>query len=148
MVKKKIVELSFIDIVLGADAETIKKALEARVQIDELLVVREEAYRKIAEIENKVDQIVGEEGEFIFPPPPLPVAGLSKLEPVSRPKSEPKPKPKPQPPTDGKADEPDSESTDDQEADKLIDSALTTTKKEKPDTSSGKSGSSTKKKDG
>jgi hypothetical protein len=76
MAKKLI--LSFLDIIMGADAETIKAAYEAKVRIDEQLMLREEAYRRIAEIEDKIEDIVGAKGEFIFPPPPLPVAGIAK----------------------------------------------------------------------
>ena len=68
--------LSFVDIVMHADAETIKAAYEARVKVDGLLAEREEAYRKIAELEQKVDAIIGEPGVFAFPEPPLPVSGL------------------------------------------------------------------------
>lgn len=73
---KKPANLTFADIVLGADAETIRKALEAREEIDRLLVEREAAYRQIAEIEAKVDDVVGEDVEFPFPDPPLPVFGF------------------------------------------------------------------------
>ncbi|MGL4854626.1 MAG: hypothetical protein ACRC37_05175 [Lentisphaeria bacterium] len=82
---KKALELSFIDIVMGADAQTIKSAYEARLKIDEQLQLREEAYRKIAEIEQLIESIIGEEGEFIFPAPPLEVAGYSRL--VASPRS-------------------------------------------------------------
>lgn len=68
--------LSFVDIVMHADAETIKAAYEARVKVDGLLAEREEAYRKIAELEQKVDAIIGEPGVFAFPEPPLPVSGF------------------------------------------------------------------------
>lgn len=87
---KKRQELGFIDIVMGADADVIKQAYEARLKIDEQLVLREEAYRKIAELEEKVEEIIGEPGEFIFPAPPLQVAGYSKLIPASRPAPKPK----------------------------------------------------------
>ena len=43
--------LSFVEIVMRADAETIKAAYEARVKVDGLLAEREAAYRKIAELE-------------------------------------------------------------------------------------------------
>lgn len=82
---KKRQQLEFIDIVMGADSETIKKAYEARIKIDDQLILREEAYKKIAELEQQVEEIVGQKGEFIFPAPPLPVAGYSKLIPASRP---------------------------------------------------------------
>lgn len=80
-------KLSFMDIVTRADAETIREALEARVKIDDLLVIREEAYKKIFDIENEIEGIVGEEGTFDFGEAPYPVAGLAKK----------KPRPKPQP---------------------------------------------------
>ena len=69
--------LSFVEIVMRADAETIKAAYEARVQVDGLLAEREAAYRKIAELEQKVEEVIGEQGVFVFPEPPLPVAGLN-----------------------------------------------------------------------
>lgn len=97
---KKRQELDFIDIVMGANAEVIKQAYEARMKIDEQLVLREEAYRKIAELEEKVEEIIGEPGEFIFPAPPLQVAGYSKLIPASRPVSKPKPVTTPAPKKD------------------------------------------------
>lgn len=95
---KKLVALTFQDIVLQADAETIRKAYEARLKIDELLVKREEAYRQIAEIEQRVEELVGEEGAFVFPEPPVPVAGFNKPSPATRPATA---KPKP-----GKQDDP------------------------------------------
>lgn len=84
--------LGFVEIVMRADAETIKAAYEARVKVDELLAQREEAYRRIAEIEGQVETVLGEEGVFAFPPPPLPVAGLPA--PAAKP-APPKPKPAP-----------------------------------------------------
>lgn len=91
---KKLIQLTARDIILQADAETIREAFEARVKIDELLVKREEAYRQIEEIELQVEELVGEEGAFIYPEPPVPVAGFSKPVPASRPKSAtPKPTP-------------------------------------------------------
>lgn len=91
---KKLVKLSFLDIVLQADAETIREALEARTQIDGLLVEREEAYKKIDALERQIEGIVGEEGVFVYPEAPVPVAGLSKQVPASRIKPKP-PAPKP-----------------------------------------------------
>ncbi len=70
--------LSFVEIVMRADAETIKAAYEARVKVDGLLAEREEAYRKIAMLEQKVDEIIGEPGVFVFPEPPMPVSGFAK----------------------------------------------------------------------
>ena len=69
--------LSFMEIVMRADAETIKAAYEARVKVDGLLAEREAAYRRIAELESQVDQIMGEPGVFNFPEPPLPIAGFT-----------------------------------------------------------------------
>ena len=83
---KKLIQLTARDIILQADAETIREAFEARVKIDELLVKREEAYRQIEEIELQVEGLVGEEGAFVYPEPPVPVAGFSKPTPASRPK--------------------------------------------------------------
>ena len=71
---KEAPKLTFVEIVMNADAEVIKAAYEARVEVDKLLAQRQEAYRRIAELEAGVDQIVGEAGLFVFPPPPLPVA--------------------------------------------------------------------------
>ena len=81
---KKVVTLDFVDIVMGADAEMIKAAYEARVKIDGHLAEREAAYRRIAELEEQVEDIVGEPGAFVFPAPPMPVAGYAKLTPASR----------------------------------------------------------------
>lgn len=69
--------LSFVEIVMRADAETIKAAYEARVKVDGLLAERDEAYRRIAELEAQVETVMGEPGVFIFPDPPYPVAGFS-----------------------------------------------------------------------
>lgn len=78
--------LSFMEIVMRADAETIKAAYEARIKVDELLAAREEAYRRIAEIEGQIDNIMGEPGVFVFPEPPMPVAGFTvKAQPVKKP---------------------------------------------------------------
>lgn len=76
MAAKKNTELTFTDIVMGAKAEVIKQAYEARLKIDEQLAAREEAYRRIAEIEQSIEDIVGSPGEFVYPAPPLPVAGI------------------------------------------------------------------------
>ncbi len=75
---KKIIPLEMLDIILGADADVIKAAYEAKVQIDELIIQREEAYRKIAELEEDIDAIAGGNGDYIFPAPPLPIAGVDK----------------------------------------------------------------------
>lgn len=68
--------LTFRDLVLGADAETIRQALEARVRIDELIAERQAAYERIAALETQIEEVIGEPGVFPFPAPPLPVAGL------------------------------------------------------------------------
>ncbi len=70
--------LSFVELVMRADAETLRQALEARVKIDGLLAEREAAYRRIAELEGQVEEIVGTPGAFVFPPPPVPVSGFAK----------------------------------------------------------------------
>lgn len=70
--------LGFAEIVLGADAETIRAALEARIQIDGLLAERAEAYQKIAALEQEVENLIGEGTAFPFPDPPLPVFGYGK----------------------------------------------------------------------
>ncbi len=67
--------LNFSDIVLGANAETIREALEARIEIDRLLDERAKAYQQIAELEDRVDELLGDEAEFPFPEPPAPVFG-------------------------------------------------------------------------
>ena len=95
---KKLIKLSAIDIILQADAETIREAYESRVKIDDLLEKREEAYRQIEAIELQVEELVGEEGEFIYPEPPGIVAGFNKPVPAARPKPKAPPKPKPEEP--------------------------------------------------
>ena len=70
--------LSFVEIVMRADADTIRAALEARVKVDELLIEREQSYRRIAELEGQVEELMGEPGVFVFPPPPLAVADFDK----------------------------------------------------------------------
>ena len=87
---KKLIPLTMRDIVLQADAETIREAYEARLKIDDLLVKREEAYRQIEIIELQVEELMGEEGLFVYPAPPVPIAGFSKPVSAARPK---KPKP-------------------------------------------------------
>ena len=71
------VPLSLVEIVMRADAETIKAAYEARVKVDGLLEEREKAYRRIAELESQIDSALGGPGSFVFPDPPLPVAGFA-----------------------------------------------------------------------
>ncbi|MFA6961040.1 MAG: hypothetical protein WC205_09835 [Opitutaceae bacterium] len=82
---KKTASLSFRDIVLGADADVIRQALEARVQIDQLIAERQAAYERIAALETQVEDVLGETGVFPFPAPPLPVAGFDpKADTVTR----------------------------------------------------------------
>jgi hypothetical protein len=76
--------LGFADIVLGADAETIRQALEARTQIDELLAERAQAYERIAALETQVEDILGDEASFPFPDPPLPVFGFGPAAPAKK----------------------------------------------------------------
>jgi hypothetical protein len=74
--KPSLPTLSFRDLILGAEAETLRQALEARVRIDELIAERQAAYERIAALETQVEEVLGEAGVFPFPTPPLPVAGL------------------------------------------------------------------------
>jgi hypothetical protein len=76
MAKKgqKLEPLTLQEMILRGDSEIIRQALEARIQIDSLLEEREAAYRRIAELETQVSEIVGEDGIFPFPAPPLDVA--------------------------------------------------------------------------
>jgi hypothetical protein len=94
MAKKpqKLEPLTLQEIILRADSETLRQALEARVQIDTLLEEREAAYRRIAELETQVSEIVGEDGVFPFPAPPLDVATFAQ-KPAPKKKVEPAPEP-------------------------------------------------------
>ena len=94
MAKKpqKLEPLTLQEIILRADSETLRQALEARVQIDTLLEEREAAYRRIAELETQVSEIVGEDGVFPFPAPPLEVAAYVQ-KPAPKKKVEPAPEP-------------------------------------------------------
>ncbi|MCU0792753.1 MAG: hypothetical protein MUE42_07870 [Opitutaceae bacterium] len=74
--KSSVPSLTFRDLVLGADADTLRQALEARVRIDELIAERQAAYERIAALETQVEEVIGEPGVFPFPAPPLPVAGI------------------------------------------------------------------------
>lgn len=93
MAKKvqKTTPLTMTEIILRGDAETIRQALEARIQIDTLLEEREAAYQRIAELETQVCDIVGEDGVFPFPEPPMPVATFTV---GTAPKKKAAPKPK------------------------------------------------------
>lgn len=73
---KKIIPLTFRDIVLGAESDIIRQALEARAQIDDLITERQAAYDRIAILEHQVEDVLGETGVFPFPAPALPVAGF------------------------------------------------------------------------
>ena len=66
--------LSMVEIVMRADAATIQAALEARQKVDALLAERAAAYERIAALEHQIDDVVGEPGVFVFPPPPVAVA--------------------------------------------------------------------------
>jgi hypothetical protein len=82
---KKNPTLTFRDIVLGAEAEVIRQALEARVKIDQLIEERQRAYDRIAALETQVEEVLGEPGTYPFPAPPLPIAGFDpKAETVTR----------------------------------------------------------------
>jgi hypothetical protein len=84
--KPNLTSLSFRDLVLGAEADTLRQALEARVRIDELIAERQAAYERIASLETQIEDVIGEPGVFPFPLPPLPVAGLDpKAETLTRP---------------------------------------------------------------
>ncbi len=88
--KPNLTTLSFRDLVLGADAETLRQALEARVRIDELIAERQAAYERIATLETQIEDVIGEPGVFPFPLPPLPVAGQDpKAEVLTRPSGAP-----------------------------------------------------------
>lgn len=114
--KPSLPTLSFRDLVLGAEAETLRQALEARVRIDELIAERQAAYERIAALETQVEEVLGEAGVFPFPAPPLPVAGLDpKAETLVRPapgtaagvaKKSPGRPPAARPPEPGADDEP------------------------------------------
>ena len=86
--------LSFVEIVMRADAETIKAAYEARVKVDGLLDERDKAYRRIAELEGQIDSMLGGPGTFVFPEPPVPVAGFAVKS--AQPKKPQPPKPAPE----------------------------------------------------
>ena len=88
------VPLSFVEIVMRADAETIKAAYEARVKVDGLLDERDKAYRRIAELEGQIDSMLGGPGTFVFPEPPVPVAGFAVKS--AQPKKPQPPKPAPE----------------------------------------------------
>lgn len=83
--KPNLTALTFRDLVLGAEADVLRQALEARVRIDELIAERQAAYERIAALETQIEDVIGEPGIFPFPAPPLPVAGLDpKAETLTR----------------------------------------------------------------
>ena len=96
MAKKpnKLEPLTFAEIVLRGDSETIRQALEARSKIDALLEEREAAYLRISELESQVESIVGEEGIFPFPEPPAPVSAFESV-PAPKKAAAKRPAPKP-----------------------------------------------------
>ena len=65
--------LSYADLVTGANAETLRAALEARIKIDEMLILREEAYQKIATLEEQINEVVGSDA-FEFDEPEVNIA--------------------------------------------------------------------------
>ena len=65
--------LSYADLVTGANAETLRAALEARIKIDEMLIAREEAYQKIAALEEQINEVVGSDA-FEFDEPEVNIA--------------------------------------------------------------------------
>lgn len=75
---KKPTALTFRDIVLGAEADVIRAALDARIKIDALITERQAAYEKIAALETQINTVVGEAGVYPFPAPPLSVAGFDQ----------------------------------------------------------------------
>ncbi|MBQ4479870.1 MAG: hypothetical protein II943_04445 [Victivallales bacterium] len=79
--------LSMVEIVMRADAATIQAALEARQKVDALLAERAAAYERIAALEQQIDNVVGEPGVFVFPPPPKSVAQFSFPSTVTAPAS-------------------------------------------------------------
>ena len=97
-VPKETRRLTFVEIVMNADADVIKAAYEARLEVDKLLALREEAYRQIAGLEIKVEEIMGQQGLFVFPPPPLAVSGLEAALPRPRKKAPPTGSPPTPPP--------------------------------------------------
>jgi hypothetical protein len=102
MAKKSVpTSLTFRDLVLGAEAETLRQALEARVRIDELVAERLAAYERIAALESQIEDVIGESGVFPFPAPPLPVAGIDpKTETLARAATAAKKTPAPEPAPD------------------------------------------------
>lgn len=69
--------LTLAEIIMRADVETIRAALEARQRIDGLLAERAAAYERIAALEHQVDEIMGAPGLFVFPAPAVAVAAFT-----------------------------------------------------------------------
>lgn len=122
-------KLSFVDIVLNADADIIKAAYEAKIKIDELLALREEAYQQIFELENQIEDVVGDPGVFAFPAPPCNVAGISGNKPSKR--TTPKPKTPTQPKT-GDTEKPAEKPEPKNESDNTSNQPETNTTNKKP----------------
>lgn len=95
MAKNTVTQLSRNDIILGAEAEIIRQALEARIEIDRLLEERARAYELIASLEEQVGEIIGDDQDFPFPEPDLPIYGLTRKPGSKKPAPRPKPAPKP-----------------------------------------------------
>ena len=83
--------LTLAEIIIRADVETIRAALEARQRIDGLLAERAAAYARIAALERQVDEIVGEPGVFVFPAPQTAVAAFAAAAAAAAPKATPAP---------------------------------------------------------
>ena len=66
---KKNSPLTFRDIVLGADADIIRQALDARVKIDQLIVERDRAYESIAALETQNRRRDGRDGRISLSSP-------------------------------------------------------------------------------
>lgn len=98
---KKPLVLTYTDIVLGADVETIRRALEARTEIDQLLEERAKAYAQIAELEGKVEALMEEGTVFPYPEPPLPVFGFGPAKGAAKAKKKVAPKVAPPAPAKG-----------------------------------------------
>lgn len=94
----KLTPLSVSEIILRGEADVIRAALEARLQIDTLLAEREAAYARIAELESEVQSVLGDESDYPFPAPPIPVASFDAKAAAPKPKAKaPAPKPAPAP---------------------------------------------------
>ena len=63
--KPNLTALTFRDLVLVADSETLRQALEARIRIDELIAERQAAYERIAILETQIEEVIGGEVGFL-----------------------------------------------------------------------------------